>query len=445
MTSGASLDVPVLISIIFLIILSAFFSMSRTAMGSVSETKLRTLVENRVTGSKKALHLAENKHSTLIALIIYNTVTNVVLTVLSFVMFEKLIVSGNLVELITASFAALIILVFCEIIPKSLGRKYSKNIFLKVSYLVYVLVIILLPIVWLFNALRKLIWNSETKSNIDEDQLEAILDTMEEEGSIESDEVEFIRNVFDLNDRTVEDIMVHRMDIVAIDVESSIEEIKNIFFENKFSRIPVYKEDKDHVLGILYERDFLSAIVKYGDVNILEIMRPVKYVSKSMTVDTLISELQKCKTHMAIVSGEYGDTLGIVTMEDALEEIVGEIYDEHDDDVSNDVNLIEKIGENTYIVDAEMYVDYLFDELEIGNAPEDTSQKISSWVFEESEEIPMVGNKVEIISNYTQISEKTNDYEDYSKKITFEISEVDDRRIKKVIVTVEDNEEIEEE
>ncbi len=444
MTSSASLDVPVLVILLCLICLSAFFSMSETAFSSINELKLKAMVENRVTGSKKALHLVENFDKTLTALLIGNNVVNVTLSVLSVGFFSKLIVNGQYVEFIASAVSTVALLIFGEILPKTMGKKYSEGIVLKVGIFIYSLSVILFPIVWFFQKLQNLITGKEVKSNIDEDQLEAILETMEEEGSIESEEVEIIRNVFDLNDRTVEDIMVHRMEVVAIDVNSSIEDAKNIFFENKYSRVPVYKEDKDHIIGVLYERDFLSAIIKYDSVEIKEMMRPVKYVSKAMKVGALISELQKCKTHMAVVSGEYGDTLGIVTMEDALEELVGEIYDEHDV-VEHDVNKIEKIDENSYMVDGEMYVDYLFDELEIGNAPEDTSQKISSWVFEESEEIPSVGNTVEIISNYTKISEETNDYQDYSKKITFEIAEVDDRRIKKVIVRVEDYNEVDEE
>ena len=259
---------------------------------------------------------------------------------------------------------------------------------------------------------------------------------MVEDGEIEDDEHEYIKNVFDLNDRTVEEIMVPRVDMVAIEDTTSIDEVKNIFIREQYSRIPVYHEDKDHIIGIIYERDFFEAMAKNIELkDVKQLMRNVLFVNKKMTVDALIKTLQESKTHMAIVSGEYNDTLGLVTMEDALEEIVGEIYDEHDEG-SVKQKLITKINDNTYMVDGDMFVSDMFEEIGLGEAPEGAS-KLSTWMFESQEDLPKIGDKMTYISCFTDQNEN-GEYEDYAKKIVLEIVEVDDRRIETVKVTVDD-------
>jgi CBS domain containing-hemolysin-like protein len=338
-----------------------------------------------------------------------------------------------------------VLLIFGEILPKTIGKKYNEKVSLIVAPIIWLLSYIIYPIVIPFRFLQKIITGrkSETEPHVDEDELGSILDTMEEEGSIEADEREMIKNVFDLNDKTVEDIMVPRVDMVALDVESTIDDAKKLFFENHYSRIPVYKEDKDHIVGILYERDFFSALLAgTNDVTIESCMRKAKFVNKTMTVDRLIKELQISKMHMAIVSGEYNDTLGLVTMEDALEELVGEIYDEHDEG-SVKYSMIHKIKENQYIVDGDCDVDELFDKLDIGDAPDET--KVSSWIFESQEELPKPGDKMTYIASYTQ-EDEDGQYQDYAKKLLFEVIVVDERRIEKVRLTITDatDEEVEE-
>ena len=213
------------------------------------------------------------------------------------------------------------------------GKKYNDRLVLFLAPIIYVISYILFPISIIFMGVQKLFTGKKNNdSQVNESELETILDTMVEDGEIEDDEHEYIKNVFDLNDRTVEEIMVPRVDMVAIEDKASIEDVKNIFIREQYSRIPVYHEDKDHIIGIVYERDFFEAMAKNIELkNVKQLMRNVLFVNKKMTVDALIKTLQESKTHMAIVSGEYNDTLGLVTMEDALEEIVGEIYDEHDE------------------------------------------------------------------------------------------------------------------
>lgn len=422
--------------LIILVLFSAFFSMTETVFASVSEAKIKNYVEERKTGAKKALFCVEHFDRTLTTLLVGNNIVNTALSTFALTFFMGFIRTGNL-ELISTAIITIVLLIFGEITPKTIGKKYNDKLVLFLAPIIYVITYILLPISIIFMGIQKIFTGKKNNdSQVNESELETILDTMVEDGEIEDDEHEYIKNVFDLNDRTVEEIMVPRVDMVAIEDTTSIDEVKNIFIREQYSRIPVYHEDKDHIIGIIYERDFFEAMAKNIELkNVKQLMRNVLFVNKKMTVDALIKTLQESKTHMAIVSGEYNDTLGLVTMEDALEEIVGEIYDEHDEG-SVKQKLITKINDNTYMVDGDMFVSDMFEEIGLGEAPEGAS-KLSTWMFESQEDLPKIGDKMTYISCFTDQNEN-GEYEDYAKKIVLEIVEVDDRRIETVKVTVDD-------
>lgn len=422
--------------LIILVLFSAFFSMTETVFASVSEAKIKNYVEERKTGAKKALFCVEHFDRTLTTLLVGNNIVNTALSTFALTFFMGFIRTGNL-ELISTAIITIVLLIFGEITPKTIGKKYNDKLVLFLAPIIYVISYILLPISIIFMGIQKIFTGKKNNdSQVNESELETILDTMVEDGEIEDDEHEYIKNVFDLNDRTVEEIMVPRVDMVAIEDTTSIDEVKNIFIREQYSRIPVYHEDKDHIIGIIYERDFFEAMAKNIELkNVKQLMRNVLFVNKKMTVDVLIKTLQESKTHMAIVSGEYNDTLGLVTMEDALEEIVGEIYDEHDEG-SVKQKLITKINDNTYMVDGDMFVSDMFEEIGLGEAPECAS-KLSTWMFESQEDLPKIGDKMTYISCFTDQNEN-GEYEDYAKKIVLEIVEVDDRRIETVKVTVDD-------
>ena len=422
--------------LIILVLFSAFFSMTETVFASVSEAKIKNYVEERKTGAKKALFCVEHFDRTLTTLLVGNNIVNTALSTFALTFFMGFIKTGNL-ELISTAIITIVLLIFGEITPKTIGKKYNDKLVLFLAPIIYIISYILLPISIIFMGIQKIFTGKKNNdSQVNESELETILDTMVEDGEIEDDEHEYIKNVFDLNDRTVEEIMVPRVDMVAIEDTTSIDEVKNIFIREQYSRIPVYHEDKDHIIGIIYERDFFEAMAKSIELkNVKQLMRNVLFVNKKMTVDALIKTLQESKTHMAIVSGEYNDTLGLVTMEDALEEIVGEIYDEHDEG-SVKQKLITKINDNTYMVDGDMFVSDMFEEIGLGEAPEGAS-KLSTWMFESQEDLPKIGDKMTYISCFTDQNEN-GEYEDYAKKIVLEIVEVDDRRIETVKVTVDD-------
>lgn len=440
-------DTTIFIIMIIFIILSAFFSMSETAYSSVNIVKLKSAVEERKSGAKKALDLATNFDKTVTTLLIGNNIVNTALSTVAVGFFAKLIIFNQWLDLASTLIVTITLLIFGEIIPKTFAKNHPEVIAIKVSYLIYLLTFLFYPLVVFFKGIQHLVTkkNKEEKDIIDEEELSLIIEEMVDNDKIEEDEAELIKNVFDLKDRTVEDIMVPRIQMAAIEYGATLEEVKEFLLSHSYSRIPIYKNDKDNVIGVLFERDFYPAIIQNSRVAWKRLIRPVKFVSSQMKVDDLLVEFQNSKTHLAIVSGEYGEVLGLVTMEDALEELVGEIYDEHDVAGEDDI-LFEQQEDGSYLVDAEIFVDDLFDELGVGDIPENVPSKLSGWLFARCESIPQVGFTMQYVACYTKLNEETETYDDYAKTIEISIAKVEGRRIDRVRIVLRDatEEEIEE-
>ena len=449
MPQTGNFNVPLLIVMVILIFFSAFFSMTETVYSTTNTVRLTIHAEDGKKSAQKALWIAEHYDRTLTTILVGNNLVNIALATLSVSFFTQLLTNGNIVEIVSTAVTTVVVLIFGEITPKTLAKKHADTLAVKLSYIVYLIIMVLTPIVIIFSGFQKLLHrkdeDEEKEPHVNEAELEAILDTMEEEGAIESDEVELINNILDLNDREVKDIMTPRPDIIAISDDMDNDEIKNLFFAKKFSRIPVYHGDKDNIIGILFERDFLTAYIKRKNFRIKSLLKPVKYVSTSMKVDDLFHELQREKFHIAMVSGEYGEVVGLVTMEDALEELVGEIYDEHDE--TSEQALIQKVQENEYVLNANIYLQDLFDDLDLGKAPETQYSKLSGWLYGNCEDIPEEGFNFEYISTYIAKNDD-EDYVEVTKKLTFVVTKVEDRRIleaKLFVELVEDEDEEDEE
>ena len=448
LVESSSLNIPLLIAMIILVLLSAFFSMTETVYSTTNTVRLTVLAEEGKKKAQKALWIADHYDRTLTTILVGNNLVNISLATISVTFFTQLLTNGSIVELVSTLVTTIVVLIFGEITPKTIAKEHADSLAVKLSSIVYIVIWILTPVVIIFSGFQKLLHlgkdKTEKEPQVNEAELEAILDTMEEEGAIESEEVELINNILDLNDREVKDIMTPRPDIIAVSDEMDHDEIKTILFNSKLSRIPVYHGDKDNIIGILFERDFLTAYIKRKNFRIKSLLRPVKYVSTSMKVNDLIHELQKTKMHMAIVSGEYGEVVGLVTMEDALEELVGEIYDEHDE--SEDEMLIQKIEEGEYLVNANIYIEDLFDDLDLGKTPETQYSKLSGWLYGSCEDIPEEGYNFTYISKYIAKTDD-EDYEEVIKRLTFVVTKVEDRRIleARLFIEVIDEEDYEDE
>jgi len=435
-------NIPLFAVMLSLLVASAFFSMAEMAFSAVGKVRLKTFVDQNAHGSKKALWISEHFDRALTTLLVGNNLANIALTTVSVVFFQGLFQTvenaSTLISITNTIVMTIVILTFGEILPKSAAKMNPEKIALRISGFLYFLIKIMTPITFPFRKLNNRVVqrfdnSGEQKLTVTEDELETIIDTMEEEGSIDEEEADMLQRVLDLSDITVEEIMTPRVDMVAIDIEKSIDEITELFLKHKFSRMPVYDGNSDNIIGILYERDFFTKLIKNRSFNVKKVLRKPLFVPATTKVDALIELLQGENNHMAVVVDEYGGVDGIVTMEDALEELVGEIYDEHDDVTKNVV----KRGPNTYVVDADFDLKRLFDDLELGEAPQSDATSVGGWLFEKFQDIPEVGEKLEITQSvnqqYNALSELVS--EDL-EVLTFEVLKVKQRRIKSVLLSV---------
>lgn len=431
-------NLPLLGVLILLIILSSYFTISEIAFSSVNIIRLRNYVEEKKRGAKKALYIAEKYDLTLTTILLLNNLCKIIATAIAAYVTFKIVSNAFVASLIVVVFMTFIILIFTDIFPRNYGKENAENVTLKVAGLLFYFIKLFYPLTWLLIKLKKLIAKNDNNSPyVTEDELESIIDAMENEGVIEKNDAELIQSAIGLNDVSVVDIMTPRVDVIAVEINDSIEEIKNMFFEYQFSRVPVYEDDKDNIIGILSERDFFTAYIKNQgqNINVRKLVSKPYYVSKTKKVDELIRELQQMKKHFAIVVDEYGGTSGIVTMEDALEELVGEIYDEYDEYVEEeDTEKIVELGENKYLVSAEMDIEYLFEQLKLGRVPNTKFANIGGYIYELNEEIPCTGKSVVINTVYQEddiVNPISHHYE-----VKFTIDKVSNRRIKTLILEI---------
>ena len=407
--------------LVIMIILSAFFSASETDFSSVNLIRLRQYVDDGRPGAKKALNVAERFDEVLLAILIGNNIVNLASASLATIVATEVLNLGASGAPIATAVMTVLIIIFGEILPKSYAKENSESLALSIGTIYYYMIKVMKPLIFIFMVLKdfvaKLYSKKEDEPSVTEDELNVIIDTMEEEGVLQQDEVEMLQSVLDLSETFVKDIMTPRVDVVAVDVHDSTENVKNVFFEEKYSRIPVYDESRDNIVGILYERDLFSAIIENGstdDLLIADVMRDPMYVSYTMRVSDLLTRLQLEKQHLAIVADEYGGTAGLVTMEDVLEEVVGEIYDEHDEEEQ----LVVKKSDTLYEVKAEIELDELFDIMDIDlDIPED-AYSLGSWMYSKIEDIPEIGDMYQY------------------HNLIFTIIEVEDRRIIRVKIEV---------
>lgn len=409
-----AIPMGLILTLVSLILLSAFFSSAETAYSSVNKIRLINYVEEDRPGSKKALYIVENFDNALSTILVGNNIVNIAAASISAKVSTDIF--GASYGLLISTFGmTLLILIFGEILPKSIAKENAESYSLQISGILLFMIKVMTPINFLFGTLKSFVsrlFSKEGKSpSVTEEEIKVMVDISEEEGVIDKEERELVHRSLEFNDVLVGEILTPRPDMVAINVNDSIEDIKQVFFQERYSRIPVYEGDFDNVIGILSERDFFAELLQQQEADIRKLIRKPMFVVRSMKIATLLPELQKSKVHMSIVIDEFGGTSGLITLEDILEELVGEIWDEHDEKF----NLMTKTGESTFEFDAQLPLD---DFAEILNIPELKSSyhSLGGWVVEMLERIPVEGEFFE--------------YENL--KIT--ILEVEKQRIRKVKV-----------
>lgn len=426
--------------LLVLVLLSAFFSSAETAFSSANVVKLKSYVEEGKSRAKKALYVIDNFDKTITAILIGNNIVNIAIATVSATFLLDLFNNdATVTNIVNTLGVTTVILIFGELLPKSTAKANSDELAYFYGPVMYFLVKLFTPFIWLlkpFTSPRSRV-KTDDKSMYSDAELETLIEHLEEEGSLGEERADMIQSVLDLDNTMVEDIMTPRVDCVMIDVEEPIEKLEQLFIDTGYTRIPVYQDDKDKVIGKVHFKDMMQVMLenKKGKKHIRDYITDVVYVPETLTVDKLIAELQRNQQHLAVVTGEYGGTAGIVTMEDALEELVGEIFDEHDEEISEFV----KITDNHFIIHGDYSLDDLFDELDLA-VPESEYSSVGGFIQAQLSTYPEVGEIVTI--TIKEAAEDMNrDYIEYV--LEFKVRDVVDRRIISIELNMHEKEELE--
>lgn len=382
MESGGSIGT--ILVMILLIGMSAFFSSTETAFTSFNHARIKALARGGSKRARQALDLADNYDKLLSSILIGNNIVNILASSLATVVFVAWL--GGAGVTVSTVVMTVLVLIFGEISPKTLAKDHADQLVLAFAPYINFIMLLLTPLNWIFAQWRKLlalVFPAPKDEGMAEEELLTLVAEAEQEGEIDEHESDLIRSAIEFNDQTAEDILTHRVDIVALDVEMTMDEAEQVFRENTFSRLPVYEDSIDSIVGVIHEKDFFN---NRTATSLREIMKPPLFVTPTSRISDLLHTLQKAKSHMAIVSDEYGGTMGIVTMEDIIEELVGEIYDEHDQVVES----FKKLPDGSYLIDCTAS---LRDMQELFAIQGDfDAATVGGWVLDQMGRIPAVGD-----------------------------------------------------
>ena len=400
-------SVPLLIALIVLILLSGFFSAAETAYSLSSRIKLRALASNGNKRAAKTLELAENKFDKLLSTILVgNNIVNITTATVAAVFFTK-ILAGTSADpsVVSTAVITVAVLLFGEITPKFLASAHPE----KFAMTFYPLTVFFFWILYVFNVIFGVwkwlvgkIFRIKGEDKITEEEIMTVVEEAEEDGTIRKDETRLIRSVIEFDDVEVGDILVPRVNIAAVSKDSTMEDVKKAFDKEGYSRLPVFSGSIDSIIGTIHEKDFFAAYLK-GVKDIKQIMQPAVFTTEHIKISNLLKQLQKKKVHIAVVLDEYGGTAGIITLEDVLEELVGEIWDEHDEEINYFKN-----ASGCTLVDAGVPLSEFFEHFELSGEEEkfDTTT-LSGWIIERIGEIPKTGFKFEYLNLEIEIVKAT--------------------------------------
>ena len=409
-----------LIAIILLTLSSTFFSATETAFSSANKIKLKNLAADDNKRAAYALELCEDFDRLITAVLVGNTISNITMTSVATV-YGIMTWGGKIGPTIATIMVTFLVLVFGEISPKILAREYAEEVALFLTPFVRALIFILTPLTFIFNGLKiflKKAFGKKDEPEFSEDELLTIVEEAEAGGAIGEEQSELIANAIEFNDIEAIDILTPRVDIVAVERGTPVSDIKKVFKESGLSRLPVYEDDLDNIIGVINQKDLYNNNVKtIKDTE--KIIKPVAYVAETLKAAVLLKKMQAKRTHIAIVVDEYGGTTGLVTLEDIIEEIVGDIYDEHDTVASRDVR---PAGDNIYMVAGGANLEDFFEMFD--EEIEADATTINGWVMIELDRLPKVGDEF--------------DYESRHKLFHVKVIKADARRALMTRITVQD-------
>ena len=413
------MNIPLCIVIMaVLVLMSAYFSATETAFSSFSKTKIKALAEKGSKRASLALKLSEQYDRLISTILIGNNIVNIALASIGTVFFVFYFPKNG--ATISTAVITVIVLIFGEITPKSIAKDAPEKFVMFSAPFINFFIAVLTPVNFLFTQWKKLvskIFKVEEDSKMSQEELLMLVDEIEQDGSVDTEEGELIRNVIEFTEQEAEDILTHRVDLEAVPVDATKNEIAEVFFKTRFSRLLVYENNIDNIVGVIHLKDFITAD-GLTDRDVKTIMTEPLFIQRSVKINDLLKILQTNKSHIAVVVDEYGGTLGIVTMEDILEELVGEIWDEHDEVVED----FKKLDENTYKVDGSVSFDDFADFFEIEDEEND-NVSVGGWVMEKLSQMPENGD------NFS--------YENLEITVT----ETESHRVTEILVVIRETEE----
>ena len=368
------------------LLLSAYFSATETAFSSANTTRLRTLAEKGSRNAALSLKLLGQYDRLLSTILIGNNIVNIATASIGTVLFVRHY--GDAGATISTVVVTVVVLIFGEISPKSIAKDCAERCAMLSAPILRVLIWVLMPLNLLFSLWKKLlnkVFRLSGESKMSQEELLMLVDEVQQEGSIDRDEGELLKNAIGFSEQEVQDILIHRVDLAALPVTAGKEEVAALFTQTKYSRLLIYREDIDHIIGTIHQKDFYVGC-GVTDKPLRDIIAPPVFALENEPIRLLLKKLQQAKTHVAVVVDEYGGTCGIVTMEDILEELVGEIWDEHDEEEV----FLRKLGPDTYAVDAAMDLADFAAYFRLKTDSEMVS--VSGWVMEQFGRVPEAGD-----------------------------------------------------
>ena len=417
-----STGVTITIAIGICLVLSAYFSATETAFSSINKARIKNMIKNGHNGAKLAYDMSEDFDKILSTILIGNNIVNIVSASLATVLFTRLMVDNESQAVAVSTIVmTILVLIFGEISPKSIAKENPEKFAIFSAPILRVFIFFLTPLNFPFTLWKKMltkVFDFEQDKGMSDEELITIIEEAEQDGGIDEHESKLIRSAIEFNDCDAVEILTSSLDMIAIPKSSSMEDVKNTFLEHGFSRIPVYHENIDQVVGVIHEKDFYQILFE-GKQDFKEIIKPIHCTIPKTKISDLLRELQQTKSHISLVVDEFGSTIGIVTIEDILEELVGEIWDEHDEVILDFV----KLEEYKYKVLCSANLDDFFEKFRINADVEryEDVQTVSGWVIEEIGHIPNSGDR------FT--------YEN----LTITVSKTDYRRILEIEIVIDPN------
>lgn len=396
--------------IILLIMCSAFFSSTETAYSSANKIRLKSYADSGNKKAKKAYKIAENYDKALSTILVGNNIVNIAASSLATILFVSFFgeATGTIVSTVGLT---VIVLIFGEVLPKNIAKENSEKMAMASASPLYFLMVLLTPVTFLLLKLNSFAKKLSGKHggarepSVTEDELKYIVESIEDEGVLEEQESELVQSALEFDEKTAYDILTPRVDMTAIDIAESPEKIKEIILTERYSRIPVYRDSVDNVIGILHTRDYLEMLLKDPAPDLKKLIQPAYFIYRSKKLSAILADFKYKRLHIAVVTDDYGGTLGIVTMEDLLEQLVGDIWDE-DEEIENRYRVIDN---NHYEISGDMNISELLELIEKDSRYIETESKsVGGWVIEQIGDIPEQGTKF----TYRELQVTVNEVED---------------------------------